>query len=131
MKTTLFFFVLCLAPLALTGCNLLDGLYESDHPDEVVLEVHLQDYFGTAVQVLVDERVVFDGEVEGGHFSGPAEVIELEIAAGNHYLTVTIDGTLEEQTTFSTTNIQVIGVRYLPEEARVQFAFFSEQPLYL
>lgn len=131
MKTVLSVLVLCFVSLSMARCNLLDTLNEDSRPaEEVRLEVHLQDYFGSFVQVIVDQHVVFDREVEGGNFSGPAAVVPLEVTAGSHELVVTINGTVEGRTTFNTEHTQVIGVSYLPDLGDVRFEFYDKQPLY-
>jgi hypothetical protein len=122
---------LCLALLALAGCNLLDDLQGSTSQEITAIEIHLQEYFGTPVRVVVDQQVVFEGDVIGGNFSGPAEVIALEVSAGSHDLVVTINGTLEAKTNFNPKDTQVVGVRYLREEAEVRFSFYTEMPLYM
>ncbi|HMB93775.1 MAG TPA: hypothetical protein VKP65_23180 [Rhodothermales bacterium] len=125
MKNVLPILVLCFAPFVLTGCDFL----EDGEPDRSTLEVHFQYFYASSVRVTVDQHIVFDGAVNESSFSGPVEVVPLEVTAGSHELAVTINGAVEGRTTFNTENTQVIGVSYIPELDEIRFEFFAEQPL--
>ena len=128
MKNAFLSLLLSLALFAMSGCNLLDS---SQERATTTLEIHLQDFFEVHARVEVDQQVVFEGEVTADSFSGPAEVIPVDLSTGSHELVVTVNGTVEAKTSFGTESTSVIGVRYNAADARVQFVFYTEPPLYL
>lgn len=122
-----------------TGCALLTQTTEEaveiqatqtiEKPVEI--EVHLwQTYDNDEVQIKIDEQIVFSDAVTTDDILSLAATIPITLSEGSHHIGVTINDSLEAETTFSTRDLVVIAVSYSPPEETISFEFLDFYPTY-
>ena len=99
--------------------------------EPVGIELHLwQAYDNEEVQINIDDRVVFSDAVTTDDILSLAAIIPITISTGSHLIGVTVHGTPEAESKFSTRDLAVIAVSYSPQEEKISFEFLDFYPAY-
>ena len=99
--------------------------------EPVGIEIHLwQAYSNDEVQIDIDDQVVFSDAVTTDDILSLAATSPVTISAGSHAIGVTIHGSLEAETKFSTRALAVIAASYSPQEEKISFEFLDFYPAY-
>ena len=108
------------------------GIETTPTTDELVaIEVHLwQTYDNDEVQISIDGQVVFSDLATTDDILSLAARIPVTVSAGSHRIGVTLNRSLEAETTFHTQDVVVITVSYTPAEDAVSWELLDSRPAY-
>ena len=96
-----------------------------------LFQVHLQSGFSnTAVSISLDQGQVYSNIVSTNPVLSLAAVVPLRVTRGAHKLTVTVDGIVSRDATFTVSDTMFALVRYNPTNRAIDIGFTKTKFLY-
>jgi hypothetical protein len=117
------------ALLLITGVFLISITSCKDEEEYTVGIDLTNSYNQDEVKVILDGKILLDESLQSNHSTGFAKILRVEKTEGNHTLKVIVNGTVQNEKSFSVKDDLYIFVNYNPATQKIIFKS-ADQPVF-